>query len=99
MPTAVTDPDLLSQLESKPAGKPVTDPDLLKQLEAAPSGGITEQAGKFVKGVGRGAVEFAGQMGEAVAGPFGPSGHAANLMATIRGERSEERRVGKECRL
>ena len=38
------------------------------------------------KGLLRGAANFAGDIGEAVAGPFGPGHHAANLIADIRGE-------------
>lgn len=39
--------------------------------------------GEIGKGLARGAEGFAGDLGEAVMGPFGPAHHAANLMASF----------------
>lgn len=39
------------------------------------------------KGLLRGVADFAGDIGEAVMGPFGPGHHAANLIADIKGEK------------
>src|SRR5258708_33608841 len=57
---------------------------------AAPAGGILNTAKEGAKGLLRGAAGFAGDMGEAVMGPVGPSHHAANLMADLRfGQRAK----------
>jgi len=41
------------------------------------------QTAKAAKGLGRGLAGFVGDLGEATMGPFGPSQHAANLMADL----------------
>jgi hypothetical protein len=55
--------------------------DDLPMAQAAPS--LLDRAKEGVKGLARGAEGFVGDLGEAVMGPFGPSHHAANLMADI----------------
>jgi hypothetical protein len=64
----------------------VTDPEILKQFNAAPADKPTATADAIkegAKGLGRGLASAAGDAGEAVAGPFGPSHHFANLMADL----------------
>ena len=66
----------------KPAFDP-TKPFAPGAAPAAPAGGFLNTAKEGAKGLLRGAAGFAGDIGEAVAGPFGPSHHAANLMADL----------------
>ena len=57
MPTPVTDPDLLAQLDAGDAapaitgGKPVTDPNLLAQLEGGGQRGFFDKLGNFLSKV------------------------------------------------
>lgn len=71
--------------------KPPFDPNqpfhAATETPAAPSVSAGSQTWDAIKqgakGLARGAEGFVGDMGEAVMGPFGPSHHAANLMATL----------------
>jgi hypothetical protein len=89
MPKPVTDPDILAQLNSGAAPKPVTDPGLLAKLNAgaAPEQdrSVADVGEEGTKGLLRGVADFAGTMGEAVMGPFGPSKHFQKLKADITG--------------
>lgn len=79
------DPD--AYLASKPqvtaAPQAAFDPDAYlasrPQVAAAPSQHDDSFLVKGLKGVARGAANFAGDMGEAVAGPFGPGKHFQRL--------------------
>jgi len=55
-----------------------------KAVEPSTTMDVLKEGGK---GLLRGAASFAGDVGEAVMGPFGPSHHAGNLLADIRGEK------------
>ena len=98
--------DELMALYSKSAAPPSISPaaptDLSKmsdaELIAAHAAATAEKPtatadviSEGAKGVGRGVAGAAGDVGEAIAGPFGPSHHFANLMADLGlGERPKE---------
>lgn len=66
--------------DSKPAFDPTQPFQPAAQAAAGPQpSSVLEGA----KGLARGAAGFAGDMGEAVMGPFGPSHHLANLKADL----------------
>jgi hypothetical protein len=68
------------------AAPPAFDPTefaAAKPTEAATS--WTDQAVKGAKGLARGAAGFAGDLGQAVMGPFGPQQHAAHFMHDVFG--------------
>lgn len=70
------------------AEKPAFDPSQPFSAEATPAaapqnGGLLNAAKEGGKGLLRGAAGFAGDLGEAVMGPFGPSHHLANLKADL----------------
>jgi hypothetical protein len=66
--------------DSKPAFDPAQPFQPAPQAAAGPQPSSLVEG---VKGLARGAAGFAGDMGEAVMGPFGPSHHAGNLMADL----------------
>lgn len=71
-----------------PAGQPNLTPvdhDPFAAAPAEPAPSWTDQAVKGAKGLARGAASFAGDMGQAVMGPFGPQHHAAHLMHDVFG--------------
>lgn len=84
MPEKVTDPAILAQLNGGPV--PVTDPIILAQLNGEPVSTLDKVKDAYKSlgtGVVKGALNAAGDVGEAVMGPFGPSHHFGNLMADL----------------
>jgi hypothetical protein len=63
----------------------VIDTAMKKYAQTMPKqeGVVADVAKEGAKGIGRGLTGFVGEMGEAVMGSFGPSQHAANLMADL----------------
>jgi hypothetical protein len=78
------DPDAYLANGAAPSGGPSFDPDAYLGTPAQGAGDVVGDIGKQgAKGVVRGAEGFAGDMGEAVMGPFGPSHHLSNLIADL----------------
>ncbi len=78
----MSDWDAFPEVTPSPAPKGGSGWDAFPEAGAAPTRStgmdIAAEAGK---GLARGAESFAGDIGEAVMGPFGPQHHLANLLS------------------